>query len=238
MTVAYQRRKSQRTCQRLRAVFFSLTDRWGIACQRWRRKLLLVETISEDDPYKPCRRQNDRKQRRLATVGQGSWFFLHLTAESTWAVLLLDGNPPAVARDSYRSIRKYIYSCQSWVLNSPICLKFRSPIVGSMHILGIQKHLSNQLLNQTRIAWSRIHNLRLLKHRGCRRPYMAKLEKGGQLFLSQWKWKLSTLPETNSKSAWKWWFPIGISFSRGLFSGAMLIWRGGISPRWVSFKSR
>lgn len=64
--------------------------------------------LSEDDPYKPCRRQNDWKQRRLATVGQGLGFFLHLTAESTWAVLLLDGNPPAMARDSYRSIRNYI----------------------------------------------------------------------------------------------------------------------------------
>ena len=35
---------------------------------------------------------------------------------------------------------------------------------------------------------------------------------------------LITLPKTNSKSPYKWWFPIGISFSRGPpFSGDMLV---------------
>ena len=47
-----------------------------------------------------------------------------------------------------------------------------------------------------------------------------------------WNWNISlleammtlmfgnTLPE---HSTWKWWFPIGLSFSRGLFSGLMLV---------------
>jgi len=38
----------------------------------------------------------------------------------------------------------------------------------------------------------------------------------GSLFLT------NTLPETNMAPE-KWWFPIGISFSRGLFSGATLV---------------
>ena len=33
---------------------------------------------------------------------------------------------------------------------------------------------------------------------------------------------IPTLPETNIAPK-NWWFPIGISFSRGLFSGAMLV---------------
>ena len=43
----------------------------------------------------------------------------------------------------------------------------------------------------------------------------------------QW---LTTVPETNSKSPLKWWFPIGISFSRGLFSDAMLVFGRGSCP--------
>ncbi len=30
-------------------------------------------------------------------------------------------------------------------------------------------------------------------------------------------------PPWNEHGPWKWWFPIGISFSKGLFSGAMLV---------------
>ena len=38
-----------------------------------------------------------------------------------------------------------------------------------------------------------------------------------------WKIQLTTLPETDSLHPKNGWFPIGTSFSRGLFSGAMLV---------------
>ena len=42
--------------------------------------------------------------------------------------------------------------------------------------------------------------------------------------------KLPSLKQT--VRPWKWWFPIGISFSRGLFSGAMLV-SGRVSKKWL-----
>ncbi len=61
------------------------------------------------------------------------------------------------------------------------------------------------------------------------------------------KWCIrNSLPETKSKNPWKWWFPIGISFSSGLFSGDMLVsgrviaLAKGDDPfllEWPSFKS-
>ena len=40
--------------------------------------------------------------------------------------------------------------------------------------------------------------------------------------------KLTLLPRNLTAGTWKWWFPKGISFSRDLFSGSMLNFRGVI----------